>query len=179
MHDIELYPSGALSSAPGLTISPSASARAGTRVTRTTRTLRRSSSGEPGHTWHETRGTRHVTATSRAATTWASGWRWSAGRASSLPRAAAPSCARPPGGGWATCRDACPGSEEAWHVMWSCHVMFYSHIISCGVSENIMYQKISINIYLGEFSSFISFHILVLFPFSNYAQRIVQFIHFG
>ena len=55
MHDIELYPSGALSSAPGLTSSPSASARAGTRVTRTTRTLRRSSSGEPGHTWHETR----------------------------------------------------------------------------------------------------------------------------
>ena len=59
------------------------------------------------------------------------------------------------------------------------HAMFYSHIISCGVSENIMYQNISINIYLVELSSFISFHILVLFPFSNYAQRIVQFIHFG
>ena len=128
MHDIELYPSGALSSALGLTTSPSASARAGTRVTRTTRTLRRSSSGEPGHTWHETRGTRHVTATSRAATTWASGWRWSAGRASSLPRAAAPSCARPPGGGWATCRDACPGSEQAWHVM-ACHVLMSCHVL--------------------------------------------------
>ena len=59
------------------------------------------------------------------------------------------------------------------------HAMFYSHIISRSVSENIMYQNISINIYLVELSSFISFHILVLFPFSNYAQRIVQFIHFG
>ena len=41
------------------------------------------------------------------------------------------------------------------------HAMFYSHIISCGVSENIMYQNISINIYLVELS--VLFHSIFWF----------------